>query len=457
MKYENAYNFLQLLFVLNKAALGGPSKTAMIAHVSPGVQQREETRNTLLYARRARAISNRVKKFTYQGQATDTNYIIQELRNEVKRLQMKLDQRGDAPSPPLSNHNGHNSGGSDSGAGSGGSNLPSPPYSHAPSHNNNNNSNTMHNSGPIALPLSIPMAVPVPVPVQVPVTSSPSKSHPIRSGTASIRKHRSSSSHSPQHHHPLNGHDDDNDNDSGHNRSGNLTVSAGESSPPFIHPHPHPHQLQHPHPHSNSATQTPPGNGNGSPVDEFLGKRDRPDLSGLKQDIRQLFDEEFRLRNDLLKLDGAMLQSALDCEILRLMVLDWETLKIQRDSDGEATGSSEDSDQGRREITSVVAELKQVRQEQDRLLQMRTNVENQLKGIRGRISQTEEDASQYLPDVQREILSVLCKLQQEQVGKMSVEIEAELKRRGSLLLRCLRQKALGEAIIHRQRHFLNGS
>jgi hypothetical protein len=24
------------------------------------------------------------------------------------------------------------------------------------------------------------------------------------------------------------------------------------------------------------------------------------------------------------------------------------------------------------------------------------------------------------------------------------------------LLRCLRQKALGEAIIHRQRHFLNG-
>lgn len=101
-------------------------------------------------------------------------------------------------------------------------------------------------------------------------------------------------------------------------------------------------------------------------------------------------------------------------------------------------------------------ELKQVRKEQDKLLQLRSNVESQLKATRAKISQTEDDASQFLPEVQREILSVLCKLQQEQVQKISVEIEAELKRRGSLLLRCLRQKALGEAIIHRQRHFLTG-
>ncbi|CAG7727994.1 unnamed protein product, partial [Allacma fusca] len=317
---------------LLKAALGGPSKTAMIAHISPGVQQREETRNTLLYARRARAISNRVKKFTYQGQATDTNYIIQELRNEVKRLQMKLDQR-----------DSHSS-----------DNNVSPPYA---------------NSNPTISPQTSPTVS------QTQLRNSPS---------------------------------------------------------PGIVPNP------------------PPVSKSG---EDYLGKRDRPDLSTTKQEIVALFDEEFRLRNDLLKLDGAMLQSALDCEILRLMVLDWETLKIQRDSDGEAT--SEDSDHGKSEITSVMAELKQVRQEQDRLLAMRTNVENQLKIIRDKISQTEDDANQYLPDAQREILSVLCKLQQDQVQKMSIEIEAELKRRGSLLLRCLRQKALGEAIIHRQRHFLN--
>jgi len=104
-----------------------------------------------------------------------------------------------------------------------------------------------------------------------------------------------------------------------------------------------------------------------------------------------------------------------------------------------------------------MVELKQVRQEQDKLLRLRTDVENELKRIRSRIVAVEEGANQYLPEVQRLILSLLCKLQQEQVSKMSVEIEAELKRRGALLLRCLRQKALGEAIIHRQRHFLNGN
>lgn len=64
-------------------------------------------------------------------------------------------------------------------------------------------------------------------------------------------------------------------------------------------------------------------------------KRDRPELKALKTEITAMFDEEFRLRHDLLKLDGAMLQSALDCEILRLMVLDWENLKTGNNSDGE--------------------------------------------------------------------------------------------------------------------------
>lgn len=108
------------------------------------------------------------------------------------------------------------------------------------------------------------------------------------------------------------------------------------------------------------------------------------------------------------------------------------------------------------EIQGVMSELKQVRQEQDRLLQLRSDVENKLILVREKIVQMEEEANTYLPELQREVLSLLCKLQQDQLSKVSIEIEAELKRRGSLLLRCLRQKALGEAIIHRQRHFLNG-
>lgn len=112
---------------------------------------------------------------------------------------------------------------------------------------------------------------------------------------------------------------------------------------------------------------------------------------------------------------------------------------------------------GNTEIQSVMSELKQVRQEQDRLLQMRSEAENKLMVVREKIETMEEEAMHFLPELQREVLSLLCKLQQDQLSKVSIEIETELKRRGSLLLRCLRQKALGEAIIHRQRHFLNGS
>jgi hypothetical protein len=172
----------------------------MIAHVSPAPHQREETRNTLLYGQRARAISNRVKKFIHTPSALDpaSFSVIQDLRNEVKRLQMKLEERESEPeSPPPPSQ-------------------PRPPFS--TSANNNPN--------------------------------------------ASMK----------------------------------------------IHPH-----------HA-----------------EFRSKHERPDLSPMKQEIVSLFEEEFRLRNDLLKLDGAMLQSALDCEILRLMVLDWENLRVAaKDSDGE--------------------------------------------------------------------------------------------------------------------------
>jgi hypothetical protein len=59
----------------------------------------------------------------------------------------------------------------------------------------------------------------------------------------------------------------------------------------------------------------------------YIDKHERHELTAVKKKLSSLFDEEFRLRNDLWKLDGAMPQSALDCEILRLMVLDWENRK----------------------------------------------------------------------------------------------------------------------------------
>jgi len=168
----------------------------MIAHVSPAPHQREETRNTLLYGQRARTISNRVKKFIHTPSDHASFSVIQDLRNEVKRLQMKLDQRESEPeSPPLTD---------------------SPPY---------------------------------PMPMPTPKRVTPVASIPLHT--------------------------------------------------------------------------------------EFRSNHERPDLSAMKQDIVAIFEQEFRLRNDLLKLDGAMLQSALDCEILRLMILDWENLRVAKESDGE--------------------------------------------------------------------------------------------------------------------------
>lgn len=45
---------------LLKDALSGNSQTCMIAHVSPALLHREESKNTLLYAERAKNISNKV-------------------------------------------------------------------------------------------------------------------------------------------------------------------------------------------------------------------------------------------------------------------------------------------------------------------------------------------------------------------------------------------------------------
>ncbi|XP_018329743.1 kinesin-like protein KIF19 isoform X2 [Agrilus planipennis] len=77
---------------LLKEALGGNCRTVMIAHVSPALSQREETKNTLVYADRANHISNKVERnmFDVSYHVTQYQTVINELRGEISRLQSKM-------------------------------------------------------------------------------------------------------------------------------------------------------------------------------------------------------------------------------------------------------------------------------------------------------------------------------------------------------------------------------
>lgn len=80
---------------LLKDALGGNCRTVMIAHISPASTQFEESRNTLVYADRAKHIKTKVRR-----NVTDVAYhiaqysnIISELRDEIMRLRTKLTEQ----------------------------------------------------------------------------------------------------------------------------------------------------------------------------------------------------------------------------------------------------------------------------------------------------------------------------------------------------------------------------
>ncbi|XP_014651096.1 PREDICTED: kinesin-like protein KIF19 [Ceratotherium simum simum] len=80
---------------LLKDALGGNSRTVMIAHISPASTYFEESRSTLLYAYRAKNIKTRVKRnlldVSYRiAQYTD---VISNLRREIGRLKAKLERQ----------------------------------------------------------------------------------------------------------------------------------------------------------------------------------------------------------------------------------------------------------------------------------------------------------------------------------------------------------------------------
>lgn len=77
---------------LLKEALSGNCRTVMIAHVSPSANQRDESRNTLLYADRANNISNKVERNVLDMSFHVNQYqnVISELREEISRLQTKM-------------------------------------------------------------------------------------------------------------------------------------------------------------------------------------------------------------------------------------------------------------------------------------------------------------------------------------------------------------------------------
>ncbi|XP_044759987.1 kinesin-like protein KIF19 isoform X3 [Coccinella septempunctata] len=77
---------------LLKDALSGNCKTVMIAHVSPSYTQRDESKNTLVYADRANNISTKAEINTLDVSYHVSQYqdVISELRNEIGRLQQKM-------------------------------------------------------------------------------------------------------------------------------------------------------------------------------------------------------------------------------------------------------------------------------------------------------------------------------------------------------------------------------
>ncbi|XP_038676739.1 kinesin-like protein KIF19 isoform X1 [Scyliorhinus canicula] len=81
---------------LLKDSLGGNSRTVMIAHISPASASFEESRNTLMYADRAKNIKTRVKRNLLNISYHITQYtnIIADLRKEIERLKLKIDEQG---------------------------------------------------------------------------------------------------------------------------------------------------------------------------------------------------------------------------------------------------------------------------------------------------------------------------------------------------------------------------
>ncbi|DAA15164.1 TPA: kinesin family member 18A-like [Bos taurus] len=80
---------------LLKDALGGNSRTMMIAHISPASTHFEESRTTLLYAYRAKNIKTRVKRNLLSVSYHITQYtdVISDLRGQIQCLKAKVERQ----------------------------------------------------------------------------------------------------------------------------------------------------------------------------------------------------------------------------------------------------------------------------------------------------------------------------------------------------------------------------
>ncbi|KAI5935818.1 kinesin-like protein KIF19 isoform X1 [Manis javanica] len=80
---------------LLKDALGGNSRTVMIAHISPASTHFEESRTTLLYAYRAKNIKTRVKRNLLNVSFRIAQYadVISDLRRQIEHLKSKIEKQ----------------------------------------------------------------------------------------------------------------------------------------------------------------------------------------------------------------------------------------------------------------------------------------------------------------------------------------------------------------------------
>ncbi|KAL3219079.1 hypothetical protein MRX96_050550, partial [Rhipicephalus microplus] len=85
---------------LLKEALSGNCRTVMVAHISPASAHYDESRNTLVYAERARNITNKVRCNLVDVSHHVKQYqsIITELRQEIQKLQDRIEMNDSAAS-----------------------------------------------------------------------------------------------------------------------------------------------------------------------------------------------------------------------------------------------------------------------------------------------------------------------------------------------------------------------
>ncbi|CAN7939357.1 unnamed protein product, partial [Ixodes hexagonus] len=95
---------------LLKEALSGNCKTVMVAHISPASAHYDESRNTLVFAERARNITNKVRinMVDVSHHVKQYQSIITELRQEIQKLQDRIEENDASKEDALNERNQQN-------------------------------------------------------------------------------------------------------------------------------------------------------------------------------------------------------------------------------------------------------------------------------------------------------------------------------------------------------------